>query len=119
MSDKGKRALPREAEVSLDFGALVATLGLLEGETVCLSQDFGDGRSSLQILGELALYSFGDRTGVAIGSSRLHLSPENEIEATLRTFDGNDFFRVWLTIGGTSFVIGDPDSLASSDFDEL
>jgi hypothetical protein len=117
MSDRGKRALPPEAREELSFEKLIATLRVLEGETVCLSLNLGGGQSRLGVLGELSLFDYGTAQGVAVASSRLILFPDAQVNARLATFDGNDFFIVAIDVEGTEVAIGDPALLGGSEFE--
>ena len=72
--------------------------------------------SRLTIIGTLSVYDYDWATGAAIGAARLLLSANDDLEATLRTFDGNDFFGIGMVVGGHHFVVGDPDSLGTDEF---
>jgi hypothetical protein len=115
----GRRALPPETRRALDFDELIATLRLLDGEQVCLSLNLGPGDSSsrLRVIGELR--QIDDRGGMrfAIGTD-VRLAPVRGdfIEASLWTFDGNDFFQIALTFQGGGFRIGDVGSLDTGEF---
>jgi len=118
MTGKGRQALPLEAQEQLSDEQLIATLRLLEGETVCLKPELGEGRSRLTILGELSLYDYGEvGQGVAVGSARLLLAHDGQITARLATYDGNDYFQIVMKIDGAELVIGDTALVGTDEFE--
>jgi len=103
--------LPKECEAALDYDELLDMLGRVEGEAVFIT--LGWGRSSHRQVYTLGLVgtlwrvpldgsnpAFGDEAHFAVGSSEalpcggtLVLTRSRVRAASLRTFDGNGFFR--------------------------
>ena len=79
----------------------------------------------LQVKGPLREYRYGDpdpswgvRVGFAVGDAGRLLIAESDFRAArLVTFDGNDYFTVSMTFGDLDYLIGDPDSHSSDEFD--
>ena len=56
--------------------------------------------------------------GFAVGDAGRLLIAESDFRAArLVTFDGNDYFTVSMTFGDLDYLIGDPDSHSSDEFD--
>jgi hypothetical protein len=112
--------LPPDCHRSLDYASTIETLGLLEGETVCLliPGGSGDGKASrIQSKGVLRHYAYGWAEGFAIGeAARVLLYEPDFISAGLSTADGARFFSVGITLADLDFSIGDPDSLETDEF---
>lgn len=79
----------------------------------------GDRRGSrLQLQGALRHYDYKWAEGFAIGDTgRLLVDRDDFASAHLRTFEGTTFFLISVELGRLSFVIGDPDLLATDEFD--
>jgi len=118
------RQLPREHEGALSFDELIATLRLLEGEEVVLFVNAG-AYGHLQVKGLLRGYGYGDpdpswgvRLGFAVGDAGRVLMAESDFRAAkLITFDGNDYWEVSMTFGDLEYMIGNPESNPTNEFD--
>jgi hypothetical protein len=116
----GRRALPPETHQVLGYDELIDTLRLLENEQVCLCKTFGesDGKGSrFEVVGTLRHLPYSSAHCFAIGQARLLLRPGDFVEASLWTFDGNDFFQISLRFGDQQLTIGDAGSLATDAVD--
>ena len=125
-----KAKLPREAhETILDFSRLISTLALVDGEVVIvrisLRQESEGGPSDVaSLVGELRHQStaryqdheyavgspYAERYPEHLAGGVLFLSRETFEQATLRTFDGNDYFAVFITTRCLEILIQDSDS---------
>jgi hypothetical protein len=110
--------LPAECTCELDYRALIETISFLEGEQVCISIEglsssrIADGRSPrIGVVGQLRMIDYSWADGFAVADSgRVLLYEPDFVSAFLRTFDGNDFFRVEICFGDMAFVLGDESS---------
>lgn len=104
--------LPDECMCELDYRALVATLALLEDEKVCLSiagHDLHPGGNGPQVTVRGVLHKTGHSgDSFAIGDDgRLVLYEPGFVSASLRTYDGNDYFMLTIRFDEVSFVLAD------------
>lgn len=104
----------------LDYDALLATLDLLDGETVCIpvlhsAQEWG---TAFEVTGTLhrarpddAFFKIGD-------SGYLLLVESNFVSASLSTLEGNFYFRIEIVLRTGTIELGDPEllGLALSDY---
>ena len=107
--------LPEECTKELDYRALVDTLSLLDGETVCVqinglsSRPGGDDKSPrIGFVGRLRNIGYSWADGFAVGDGgRLLLFEPDFVSASLWTADGNDFFAITIRCGDVEFLVGD------------
>ena len=105
--------LPEECSRELDYRALVETLSLLEDEEVCLSilgLESHPGGKAPRVVVRGALrkvgHSWADSFAIGSGGSMVLYEPDF-VSASLRTYDGNDFFALTMRFGEASFLVGD------------
>ena len=96
----------------LDYRALVETLALLEDEKVCLSMfglDLHPGGKEPQVTVRGVLHKTGHSgDSFAIGADgRWVIYEPDFVSASLRTYDGNDYFMLTIRFHGVSFVLAD------------
>lgn len=125
MSPLARSELPAEVDRrSLSFAELSEVLGALAGERVIVRADAradagtASGPPGLSFVGRLAIDA-GARAGVAellIGDpegsagGRVRIPASGLREATLSTFDGNDFVIVRVRLAGLSIQLQDENS---------
>jgi hypothetical protein len=115
-----KTDLPPDCERSLDYRATIETLGLLDGEEVCLfiSGGAGEAASRIQARGVLRHYRYGGwAEGFALGDvARILLCEPDFVGAEMRTLDGVDLFWIGVTLTTAEFSIG---NLETDEFDRF
>lgn len=104
--------LPEECMRELDYRALVETLALLEDENVCLSMsglESHSGEKGPLVTVSGVLHKAGHSgNSFAIGASgRLVLYEQDFVSASLRTYDGNDYFTLTIHFSKVSIVLSD------------
>jgi hypothetical protein len=114
--------LPEECTKELDYRALVDTLSLVEGETVCVqinglsSRPSGGEAPRIGFVGRLRNIGYSWAEGFAVGDSgRILLYEPDFVSASLWTYDGNDFFALTIRCGDVEFLVGD-ESYANDEF---
>jgi hypothetical protein len=123
-----KADLPPECRRSLDYASTIGTLKLLEGEEVYLfisggpgvvtSNDGAEAASRIQAKGVLRHYVYSWAELFALGdAARVLLYEPDFVSASLKTFDGVQFFMVRIELAKVAFVIGSPGLLETGDFD--
>lgn len=125
-----KAELPREARETIpDFSRLISTLALVDGEDVIVRinlRQASEGQPSdvASLVGELRHQSraryqdheyavgtpYAERYPEHLAGGVLFLSQETFEKATLRTFDGNDYFAISITTRCLEILIQDSDS---------
>jgi hypothetical protein len=127
----GKAQLPREAREDIpDFGQLISTLELIDGESVIVRFDLRDsdrvGEPGIaSLVGEIRQvparyegreFSIGtpypEHAPEHLAGGVLFLDEETFESASLSTFDGNDYFIIGITTRRLLILIQDSDSTA-------
>lgn len=113
--------LPMNTSTSLTYGELIATLGLLVGEHVCVpiqdgTPDGAQGRSSFQATGALRRLPLPWAPAFAVGDVFTLVLDEPDFEAaSLWTFDGNRSYEVRLQFGDVHLKLGTPERVGTDE----
>jgi hypothetical protein len=104
------RSLPEEYRGSLDFPGVIATLGSLVGEVICVN--VGSAQQSLSRLDVVgALRQLTSRTPGAVfaigDGGHLSLDEDDFRSARLGTLEGNFYFTLTMELRHATLLIGD------------